>query len=333
MKKDLAVIIHGGAGRIGKDHASKKIPALKEALEAAWLSLTQDQPGEMAVVAALKVLEGSEYFNAGYGGYPNIHGIVLTDVGLMRGNRDFVSIINCRKVKFPSVIALDMLSDGKHLLTVWTHEMMTNLEKGPAELKQKYGLVGSHEELIAPFVKEKIARKKELEVSASGSGPSSNEHGTVGCVVRDSFGAICAGTSTGGVSFKSNGRIGDTPVVGSGVYADSNICGLSTTGHGETFLKTAISSFVIAEMRSALKKDPNVFCESSTALKELIEREFLELEAKSKGSGAIIVIPPNGDPVYAFNASEVAIAGRTGSKSQVQWEDVLIDCKSGVPIR
>ncbi|GEM_PF-1070137 len=341
MSKDLSVIIHGGAGGIGKDHGQKKLPVLKEALDAAWKALASDQPGEMAVVAALKVLEGNQYFNAGYGGYPNVHGIVLTDVGLMRGNRDFVSIINCRKVKYPSLIVLDMLTPGKNLLTVWTHEMMTNLEKGADELKERYGLVKSHEELIAPFVKEMIEKKKALEVSSNASEGSSqrnadkhtDKHGTVGCVVRDASGSICAGTSTGGVSFKSNGRIGDTPVIGSGVYADTEICGLSTTGHGETFLKTAISSFVIAEMRSELRRDPDVFYKNELALKELIEREFLDLQNKATGTGAMIVMPPSGNPAYVFNASQVALATRSGTKEGIKYEDVLIDSKKTPPMR
>lgn len=343
MSENLAVIIHGGAGKIGTEHAQKKLPPLKQALEAAWQSLAKGDDGELAVVEALRILEGSEYFNAGYGGYPNINGIVLTDVSLMRGNREFVSLIHCRKIKYPSVVALDMLNSGQTILSTWTHELMTKLETGPDHLKDRYGLVNSHDEMIAPFVKEMIAKKQELEVAnknsrsqqeeENGTEQKEQKHGTVGCVVRDSKGRISAGTSTGGVSFKSNGRIGDTPIVGSGVYADNEICGLSTTGHGESFLRTSLSSFVMAEMRHALREDPFVFAKDPKKLKALLDKEFAEMERKVYGHGAIIVIPPQGDPCYAFNADRVSLAYRYGDVNNIRADDVLVDSADGAVLR
>ncbi|MCB9030033.1 MAG: isoaspartyl peptidase/L-asparaginase [Deltaproteobacteria bacterium] len=327
MSENLAVIIHGGAGKLSIDHASKKLPFLKEARDAAWDAVAKGKPADIAVVEAIRVLEACEYFNAGYGGYPNINGIVLTDVGLMRGNLDFVSLVHCRRLKFPSAVALDMLTPNRTLMTTWTRELELNLEQAPDFIKEKYGLVKTHEDLIAPHVR-RLMELKQAEVEQK----VDDIHGTVGCVVRDINGHIAAGTSTGGLSFKYNGRIGDTPVVGSGVYADDNICGLSTTGHGETFLKTLVSGFVISEMRSALRKDKKVFSDSKL-LRQLLDDEFKEVAQKSPGRGAMIVIPPIGKPVYSFNSEMVSVGYKYGSADKIEGEDYLIDCIGRSPIR
>ena len=77
MSQDFAVIIHGGAGKLRKESAAKKLPVMRQAVENAWTALVQGKPGEFAVVQALRVMEECEYFNAGYGGYPNSNGVVL----------------------------------------------------------------------------------------------------------------------------------------------------------------------------------------------------------------------------------------------------------------
>src|SRR3990167_1925227 len=229
MSSELAVILHGGGGKIGPEHGQKKLPYLRKALDLAWAALVAGKPGEFAVVEALRVMEGCEYFNAGYGGYPNVNGIVLLDVGLMRGDRDFVSLIHVRRVKYPSSIALDMLLPRRTLLSTWTHELMMKLDEAPEFIKGRYGLVATHEDLVAPFVKQLMKEKGDFEVARDPKKEEAKAHGTVGCVVRDAKGEICAGTSTGGVSFKYNGRVGDSPIIGAGVFADNEICGLSTT--------------------------------------------------------------------------------------------------------
>lgn len=311
---DLAVILHGGAGKYKEESARLKLPFLKEALEAAWAVLLEGRSGGYAVEAALRVMEGCEYFNAGYGGYPNDHGIVLLDVGLMNGEREFVSILNLRRVKYPSSVALDLMTKHQCLMTVWTHELMQGLEVAPLEVRERYGLVEKHEDLIAPFVK-RLLQKGEAEVQT---------HGTVGCVVRDNEGKIFAGTSTGGVSLKVNGRIGDSPVIGSGVYADNEIGGISTTGHGESFMRSLFSGHVLSSMRTALRRDSSTF-EAPGALAHLLHDEMMELGRKSGGrGGAIIVIPTRGDPAYAFNSEMVSLAWRVGGRDEVRGEEVAI---------
>lgn len=320
--KDLCVVLHGGAGRFVEGHTSRKLPAMKEALDAAWSVLVDGRNGDEAVAAALSVMEGSVYFNAGYGGYPNVDGIVLLDVGIMRGSREFVSLINVRRVTRPSMVAYDMLQEHKGLVSIWTYELEQKLDNSSRRNKERYGLVAQHEDLVAPYVK-KLLEKKGAEVESDSSGGS--VHGTVGCVVRDVNGSVHSGTSTGGVSLKHNGRVGDTPIIGAGVFADDEIGALSTTGAGEAFLRSSLSGFVLAEMRSELRKNPRVFEEQPGSLKEILEREMSEMDRKTKGKGgAIIVVPPHGDPQFAFNSSMVSLGMRVGTADNLRTDKVWI---------
>lgn len=308
-KMEPAVVIHGGAGRISDKHLELKIPVMREALDAAWGSINRGEPAEVAVCHALRVLEGCEYFNAGYGGYPNRNGIVLLDLGLMRGNGDFISILNCRKIKFPSAVALDMLADGKMLMTVWTHELMQKVESSPDEVKSRYGLVSSHEEMIAPFVRKLIEQQgaAELEQSGSNSTVDSTIGSTVGCVVRDSRGNLAAGTSTGGVNLKSNGRIGDTPIVSSGVYADSEVGALSTSGHGESILRSNLSGFVIAALRDHFRRQELTHDMPA----KILDAELNEFKALCpKRSAGMILIPRSGKVETAVVGGRFAVARR-----------------------
>ncbi|MEZ4753197.1 MAG: isoaspartyl peptidase/L-asparaginase [Bdellovibrionota bacterium] len=322
--KQISVILHGGAGRFSEKYTPNKLPFLKQALDAAWDALTAGRTGGIAVTQALKVMEECEFFNAGYGGYPNANGIVLLDIGLMRGNRDFISLLNLRRVKVPSAVAYDMLERHSNLMSVWTHELMLELEAAPEFIKQRYGYVARHEDLLAPYVLELLKDKNAAEVAQDGG-----THGTVGCVVRDADGNLFAGTSTGGVNLKYNGRIGDTPIIGQGVFADNEIGALSTTGHGESLMLSCLSGFILAEMRARIRKNKYVFSEDPSSLSDLLAAEMREMSRKTSNGGAIVIIPNSGLPQYAFNSEMVSIALRSGSAEKINLEECCIALSSG----
>lgn len=325
MSSHASIIVHGGAGRGNVEHAKLKLPVMRQAMEAGWKVLNQGEPSEIGVVAALKVLEECEYFNAGFGGYPNEHGIVLLDVGLMRGDRNFASVVNVRRAKYPSEIALDLLRKHKTLMTVWTHEMMTALDHASEEIRIKYGHVMRHEDLLSPFVVELLKQKNGAEIDASG-----RTHGTVGCVARDRNGNLSAGTSTGGINLKFNGRIGDAPLIGSGVFADNEIGALSTTGHGESFLRGLFSGFIVAELRNMLRRDPEVFSKIPKAAEAVLHSEFSELERKApERGGAIILIPKGGDPIYGCNVPMVPLAVKSEKNGVIVTDSAFILEKNG----
>ncbi len=307
-----SVLVHGGAG-IVRPETALKLPHLARAADAAWEAMEAGRPGEEAVVAALRVMEECQFFNAGYGGYPNKHGIVLLDVGLMRGNRDFVSLLNVRRLKFPSEAALDLLRQGQFRMTVWTHELLQQAEAAPDEVKQRYGLVANHEDLLAPFVRELMTRRAGELMADEGKG-------TVGCVVRDACGRLFAGTSTGGVSFKSNGRIGDTPVIGAGVYADDEIGALSTSGHGEAALATCFSGMLLARMREA-NRQPESFTRDPDHLSRMVHEELREFARKAPANClGVIVCPPQGQPSFAVHGGTFAVGQRCEGDARASSE-------------
>ena len=309
---EMSVIVHGGAGSFTDEHGKLKIPYLNKALDAAWKALCNKKPGLVAVVEALRVLEGCEYCNAGYGSYPNEDGVVLLDVGLMRGNRDFLSLLNVRKVTYPSSVALDMFTPGKNLTTVWTHELMLELEAREEEKKKYYGVVREHKELISPFVAKLVKEGKNLEVEANPS-----DGGTVGCVVRDIYGEIAAGTSTGGINKKVNGRIGDTPLPGLGFFADSEICGYSVTGHGESIIRSQFPNLIMGRVREVLRENKNVFLDNPGKLCDIVNSEMQEMKRTATGKGGIILIPQIGQPAYSTISDKLSVGVRTGSCEKI----------------
>lgn len=319
MSNQLAVILHGGAGRFHPDTTPLKVPTLRKAVDAAWDVLSAGKPGIEAVVAALQTMEEVPYFNAGYGGYPNDKGVVLLDVGLMRGDRKFISLMNVRRLKYPSRVALDLFHRNSSIMMIWTHEMMQKIDAMDPVLRDAYGWVATNEELVAPYVTEMLA-KRGAEVMKE-----EEKHGTVGCVVRDANGLLASGTSTGGIAYKANGRVGDSPIIAGGVYADNEIGALSTTGHGEAFMGSMVSGFVLAEMRKRLRIDPNVFDKSASLLTKLLEEEFTEFDRKSpRMNGALITIPAVGPPAYTFNSEMVSLGIRTGTKDSIESEEIGI---------
>ncbi len=313
---DPAVIIHGGAGD-EEEHKPERKEALAAALDAAWSSIHNSEPGEIAVVRALKILEACQYFDAGYGGYPNEKGQVRLDCALMLGSGEFISVVNVRRIKHPSALALKHLKTGRPLMLAWTQDHVSGIDQASQEYKDEIGWVATEEEMVSPYA---LLRADEYKKTLQ-----AKKQGTVGCVVRDESGKIFAGTSTGGTMLKPHGRVGDSPVIGAGVYADDKICGLSATGHGESFLGAMTSAFIIAEMRGALRYNPKAFINDKSLLNNIIDSELTNMNEKyAKGQGGVIVIPAVGEPTYRFNTPEMAVALRIGNKGKIKREEVAV---------
>lgn len=314
----LSVILHGGAGNFRQEYTPKKLPFLKQALNQAWDLLCQSAPGHLAVCSALKVMEESQYFNAGFGAFPNQDGKIFLDIGLMSGTRSFISFLDVHNIKYPSQLVLDTFAEGKQLMAVWTDKRAKQIESREPALKERYGYVNSEGEMLAPVVKEILSKTTDLELAEE-------KHGTVGCVVRDVHGHIYAGTSTGGLGAKVDGRIGDSPIVGSGVFADSQICGLSTSGHGEAILASTISAFVISELRRELSSLSYASALEKHRVQEILEKEMSEFKSKfpDKDCGMILV-SKSGETYFNFCSPMFALAKRTGSIDKVREEAVQI---------
>ena len=317
MDSELAVILHGGAGNISPiGSPEQEEPFLRQALDAAWSVLTAGGSSDAAVVAALTVLEDCEYFDAGYGGFPNEFGQVLLDVGLMRGCGDFTSLVNLSQVRFPSQLALAGFDPGTQLMRVWTDKLGLRLQDSSADFKKRIGYCSNPADLVSEYAAQVVEyyRAKQRQVP---------EQGTVGCLARDIRGELCAGTSTGGTPGKPEGRIGDSPIIGAGVFAGNDSCALSATGHGESILQTMVSGHVISRIRQAIRNPNDDFSNRTELLQALLNEELDEFRRLAPGKPCgLIVLPVRGDPAYCFRAQMMGVAVRVGSPVQVRREYV-----------
>jgi len=294
----FSIVIHGGAGGINRDHfstAQEEVykSKLKESLDAGYLVLEQGGSSISAIQASITVLENSPLFNAGKGAVFNSEGKQEMDASIMNGytlNTGAVAGIN--HVKNPILAANIVLDSSKHVLLSG---------KGAEILLKKYGtqmVPSSYFYTDKRFHQlQKIQGKDSITLDHTAflikkSLIDDHKYGTVGAVAMDKNGTIAAGTSTGGMTNKKYGRIGDSPIIGAGTYANNTTCGISSTGTGEYFIRT-VAAHEVSSIIKYTKASP------TKALHEVI---FNQIEPLG-GSGGMILIDKNGDVYWDFNTT------------------------------
>lgn len=301
IKQDKVVlVIHGGAGTILKKNMTPEKEkayrdALKESLSKGYEILKKGGNSEDAVIEAIIVMENSPLFNAGKGAVFTHEGKNELDASLMIGNTmQAGAIAGVTTIKNPILAAKEVLKNSAHVMMIG---------KGAEEFAKKQGL-----EIVNPSyfrteerwnslqkVLEKDKEKIELDHDAKPHAyiPFNfvdEKYGTVGAVALDNKGNITAGTSTGGMTNKRFGRVGDAPIIGAGTYANDDV-GISATGWGEYFIK-AIAAYDVA----ALMKYKHV--SSKKAGQEVIEKI-----GKMGGDGGLIILDKNGNASFPFNTA------------------------------
>ena len=294
----FAIVIHGGAGGVTpKNHNKKQQEAytqkLQEALDAGYLVLENGGISLDAIQAAINIMEDSPLFNAGKGAVYNSDGQQEMDASIMDGKTlNCGAVAGINHIKNPILAARLVMDSTNHVLLSG---------KGAELIMKTYGL-----EMVdsAYFFTEKrynqlkrIQGKTELQLDNSASLLENNliddhKFGTVGAVAIDKNGNIAAGTSTGGMTNKKYGRIGDSPIIGAGTYANNATCGISATGTGEYFMKTVAAHEVsnLIQYKGMRPKD---------ALHEVL---FNQIE-KLGGEGGMILLDKHGDVYWDFNSS------------------------------
>jgi beta-aspartyl-peptidase (threonine type) len=221
VKARCAIAIHGGAGTMRRITSRPERAALERALQAGYRILQDGGSSLEAVAAAVATLEDSGVFNAGRGAAPNAEGEIELDAGIMDGaTLRAGGVAAVRRIKNPIVAARQVMEHSRHVLLAGA---------GAERFAHRHGLKlvpGSY------FLRNKKSK-----------------HGTVGAVALDRDGNLAAATSTGGIAGKLPGRVGDSPIVGAGVYADNAACAVSGTGDGELFLRAVLAFNVAARMR------------------------------------------------------------------------------------
>jgi len=285
-----AMVIHGGAGTIlKKNMTAEKEAAYRSTLDAA-LTLGEDilksgGTSQAAVIATIKSMENSPLFNAGKGAVFTHAGTNEMDASIMDGNTlNAGAVGGVTTIKNPITAAVAVMEKSDHVFMVG---------KGAENFAASQAC-----ELADPAYFKTESRMKSLEkakarekdMGVNFTELSENKYGTVGAVALDKSGNIVAGTSTGGMTNKRYNRIGDSPVIGAGTYADNATCGVSCTGHGEYFIRYAVAYDVSAMMAYAN--------ESVTDAADKIINEKLK---KAGGSGGLIALDKQGNIAMPFN--------------------------------
>ena len=274
---EIAIVVHGGAGGSISDpeRADRMRAGAAAAVEAGHAVLASGGAALDAVEAAVVVLEDDAEFNAGRGAALTEYGRVELDASIMEGSsRAAGAVAAVRGVRNPVRAARAVLADGRHVLLV-----------GPPAIEFA-ATAGLQFESETWFVTEReraaLARLKE--------GDTAGARGTVGAVARDADGRLAAATSTGGVSGQRLGRVGDSPLIGAGTWADETVA-VSCTGHGESIIRTALAHEVHALLRH----------------RELgLQRacvEAIQSLARLGGDGGLIAVAADGDVAATFNSA------------------------------
>lgn len=238
-----ALAIHGGAGALPRTPLSAEREqgyhqGLVQALSAGQAILEGDGTALDAVEAAVTVLEDDALFNAGRGAVLTLDGIAELDAAIMDGeNLRAGAVAAIRFVRNPVRLARRVLEDSRHVFLVGSGAESFAREAGFAPVTNEYFITPYRQQQLAAF-------KQQFSVTTLDEPPL----GTVGAVARDRAGRLAAATSTGGTMGKHPGRVGDSPVIGAGTYADNRSCAVSTTGHGEWFLRTVQAYDIAARM-------------------------------------------------------------------------------------
>jgi L-asparaginase / beta-aspartyl-peptidase len=297
MKPSL--IVHGGAWDIPDEavHACKA--GCHRALAAGWAILSRGGSALDALEAAVMVLEDDPVFDAGFGSHLNLDGRVECDAIVMNGATLRAGAASTlQRVKNPIRVARKILESCPHMMLAG---------EGAERFASEHGIaLCDREELISEAEREAWMKCKEDKHAAEHH--RGHEQGTVGAVAIDRDGNLSAATSTGGTCCKLPGRVGDSPLIGCGCYADAQAGGVSCTGYGEAIMKIVMAKTAVdflCRPEICVNAPGGASCSSSSA--ELAARDAVHLLAKrTHATGGLILLDREGNPGFAFNTPRMA---------------------------
>lgn len=293
----FGMVIHGGAGTILKKNMTREKEKdyhqkLKEALQTGYNVLKAGGSSLDAVEAAIKVMEDSPLFNAGKGAVFTAQGKNELDASIMEGRTlNAGAVAGVKHIKNP-------ISLARKVMEVSPHVMLTGQGAERFALKQKFQLVDQHYFYTQrrwqslQRIKKRQREKNSPSPLARNSISIRSYWGTVGAAALDKMGNLAAGTSTGGMTNKRYGRVGDSPIIGAGTYANNKTCAVSATGHGEFFIRRVVCYDISALMEY-----------KGLSLKEAAELVVMEKLVKMKGTGGVIAIDHKGNVAMPFNTA------------------------------
>lgn len=289
----ITLVIHGGAGTITRQNLSperEKVyhEKLKEALDSGYAVLERGGTSVNAVVAAIKIMEDSPLFNAGKGAVFTSEGKNELDASIMDGATLMAgAVAGVTTIKNPITAAHAVMTKSSHVMLTGAGAEKFAEEQGLTIVPPSY-FIDSMRYQQWKKVKEKESGKQ------TGAIPFGNDHkfGTVGCVALDQHGNLAAGTSTGGMTNKKYGRVGDSPIIGGGTYANNATCGVSATGWGEYFIRLSIAHDISALIEY-----------TGASLPEATDRVIMKKLTDLGGDGGVIALNRQGEISMEFNTA------------------------------
>jgi beta-aspartyl-peptidase (threonine type) len=282
-QEKFAIVIHGGAGVMSKSAMSEKQQEaykskLNEALVLGHKLLKEGETATDVVVSVIEVLENSPLFNAGKGAVFTHDGVNELDASIMEGKTmNAGAVAGVQDIKNPIKAAREVMENSEHVMLSGKGASEFAKEQGLEIVDNKYFFTEHRYESLKRLQKRVRERTKK------------DNTGTVGCAVLDFYGNISAGTSTGGMTNKKYGRIGDSPIIGAGTYANNNTCAVSCTGHGEYYIRLGFARDI-----SALMEYQNMSVEEAC-------REEIKKLGELGGTGGVIGIDKEGNIAMEFN--------------------------------
>ncbi|MFV0591482.1 MAG: isoaspartyl peptidase/L-asparaginase family protein [Draconibacterium sp.] len=284
-QKKYTIVIHGGAGVLSKDKMNEALcneykAKLNEALELGSRMLEDGASATDVVVKVINIMEDSPLFNAGKGAVFSHDKINELDASIMEGKiLNAGAVAGVRDIKNPINAARAVMEHSEHVMLSGTGASEFAKEQGLEMVPNKYFYTEKRYQSLQQLLKKERERTNKDNI------------GTVGCVVLDSYGNLCAGTSTGGMTNKRYGRIGDSPIIGAGTYANNKTCAVSCTGHGEFYIRLGFARDISAIMEY-----------KNRSLTDACREEISKL-SNMGGTGGVIGVDQQGNVAMEFNTS------------------------------
>ena len=306
-EQPFSIAIHGGAGTIDKSKFTPEKEAayrakLQEAVEAGYKVLENGGESLTAVTTAINILENSPFFNAGIGAVYTYDSHHELDASIMDGrDRQAGAVAGVKHIKNPIDLARLVMEESVHV-------MLSG--EGAEQFAKKNGMSlventifdTEHRFEALQRAKKKLNKTENYQANHHAL-PEQFKMGTVGAVALDKHGNLAAGTSTGGMTAKRFGRIGDSPVIGAGTFADNRSCAVSATGHGEYFIRYSVASDICARVQYQGK-----------TIKQAGDEVIHEVLKPIGGTGGVIIVDNKGNISLPFNTKGMYRASKMANQ-------------------
>lgn len=309
-KQAYAIAIHGGAGTIDKSKMSKEKRVayetkLKQARDTGYQLLAAGESSQAAVIAAIQILEDSPLFNAGKGAVYTFDGEHELDASIMNGKTlNAGAVSGVKTVKSPIALAEEVMENSVHVMLSGEGAEVFAKQQGLALVDNHYFDTDARYQSLLKAKQQLAEKEKQLKDFQAAHQTLNKEYkyGTVGAVALDKSGTLTAGTSTGGMTAKRFGRVGDAPIIGAGTYANNDSCAVSATGHGEYFIRYHVASDICARMQY-----------QGISLEKAADVVINDVLVEAGGSGGIIAIDTAGNITMPFNSTGMYRASKSST--------------------